>query len=140
MPEGLFGRVAEMAGDENVRRMMEGVPEELREKMRELRDMPPGERRKALRDAWERAILDAEKGGDKERAARLREMMERFEKGRDDRPGKGPKGERPANPDRLRAEIKELEDQGRFDEAKRLRKQLEAVEPARAPGTEKADF
>ncbi|MCX7806010.1 MAG: hypothetical protein N3A38_12580 [Planctomycetota bacterium] len=141
MPGGPPGAGPEREWPEDIRdRFMEGVPEELREKVRETKGLPPGERRKVLREAWEAAI-EAEKAGDAEKVRRLREAMERIEKFRDDRPpGKGLKGERRQNLDGLRAEIKELEDAGRFEDARRLRRQLEAAEAGRHPGEAKDDF
>jgi tetratricopeptide (TPR) repeat protein len=117
-----------------------GLPPELMERFRNLRDLPPEQRRETINVLMKEVagqVKQLEAAGKVEEAKRLKEILERHEQmeGRfKDMKGKG-KGrgvDAPRDPADLRAEIKKLEDQGFMDEAKKLRKELEETDRAGA--------
>lgn len=117
-----------------------GMPPELMERFRNLRDLPPEQRRETINVLMKEIagqVKQLEAAGRMEEAKRLREILERHEQmeGRfkDMKvKGKGKGVEAPRDPADLRAEIKKLEDQGFMEEAKKLRRELEETDRAGA--------
>jgi hypothetical protein len=110
------------------------LPEGLRGKAKALREMPPEQRRDAMQDfkaELQRKIEALTKEGRAGEAEKLKQNLERLERieerMKEGRKGKGFGPQR--DPDQIKAEIKKLEDQGFKEEAEKLRKELEGIQP-----------
>jgi hypothetical protein len=115
--------------------MFQDLPPDVAEALRNLRDVPPMQRQEAFlkaKVALQQRADELTKEGKEAQAMRIREALERLqqmeERMRAFREGRG-KDFGPRDPDKLKAEIKRLEDQGFKDQADKLRKELEGLEP-----------
>lgn len=130
--------VGEGPGGRGVAMMREGpmpdqgqMPREILDKVRDLRNMAPEQRKETLqqiRGMLENQMEKLKGQGREEDANRLKEMLDRLERGAPNKGDKNAKKAEHLDPEKTKAEIKRLEDQGFADEANKLKRQLEMQE------------
>lgn len=110
------------------------LPGDLIQQFRDLKNVPPDQRKEAvknLRTAVEERIKKLKAEGKDPDAARLQEFLDRLEergKAAGNNKGDAKKKNEHMDPEKTKAEIKRLEDQGFAEEANKLKKQLEMQE------------
>ncbi|MCW8133772.1 MAG: tetratricopeptide repeat protein, partial [Planctomycetota bacterium] len=107
------------------------MPREILDRLRDLRNMAPEQRKETLqhvRGMLQEQVEKLKGQGREDDANRLKEMLERFDRGGLNKGEKNGKKPEALDPEKAKAEIKRLEDQGFPEEANKLKRQLEMQE------------